>query len=330
MVSPASPAADPAPARPPRRRRRWFPVDGVARIVLTLAACVILAVLVAIFVAMYRDSRLALETFGVALLPSATSPPAEGRENYGALSSIFGTVVSTLIAMLLAVPLSILIATFLVELAPRWLSVPMGTAVELLAAVPSIIYGMFGLFILKPILAEVIEPALKKSWLGATPLFQGPPLGLGMLNAGIILAIMLLPFITAITRDVFRSVPRLLREAAYGLGGTTWEVTRNVTLRYGRRGIVGACLLGLGRAMGETMAVTYVIGNSNEMSLSLLKTSNTIASRMANEFMEATSRPLQLSALIELGFLLLVLSVLVQVLAQVWIVWSTARTEGRA
>src|SRR5262245_59701458 len=218
MAPPAAPAADPAPARPPRRRR-WFPVDGVARVVLTLAACVILAVLAGIFVAMYRDSRLAMETFGLGFLTSARWNPAEGRESYGALSSIFGTVVSTLIAMLLAVPLSILIATFLVELARRWLSVPMGTAVELLAAVPSILYGMFGLFVLKPILAEVIEPALKESWLGATPLFQGPPLGLGMLNAGIILAIMLLPFITAITRDVFRSVPRLMREAAYGLGG---------------------------------------------------------------------------------------------------------------
>ena len=305
-------------------------MDGVARIVLTLAACAILALLAAIFVAMYRDSRLSMETFGLGFLTNSHWNPVEGRENYGALSSIFGTVVSTLIAMLLAVPLSILIATFLVELAPRWLSVPMGTAVELLAAVPSIIYGMFGLFILKPILAEHVEPWLKESWLGGTPFFQGPPLGLGMLNAGIILAIMVLPFITAITRDVFRSVPRLMREAAYGLGGTTWEVTRHVTLRYGRRGIVGACLLGLGRALGETMAVTYVIGNSNEISLSLLKTSNTIASRMANEFMEATSRPLQLSALIHLGFLLLVLSVLVQVLAQAWIAWSASRTEGRA
>jgi phosphate transport system permease protein len=305
-------------------------VDGLARVALTTAACAILVLLAAIFVSMYRDSRLSMETFGWGFLTNSHWNPVEGRENYGALSSIFGTVVSTLIAMLLAVPLSILIATFLVELAPRWLSVPMGTAVELLAAVPSIIYGMFGLFILKPILAEHVEPWLKESWLGGTPFFQGAPLGLGMLNAGIILAIMVLPFITAITRDVFRSVPRLMREAAYGLGGTTWEVTRYVTLRYGRRGIVGACLLGLGRALGETMAVTYVIGNSNEISLSLLKTSNTIASRMANEFMEATSRPLQLSALIHLGFLLLVLSVLVQVLAQAWIAWSAARTEGRA
>jgi phosphate transport system permease protein len=312
-----------------RRRRRRFPVDGVARIVLTTAAAVILVVLVAIFYAMYRDSRLSIDTFGLGFLTSTRWNPVEGRENYGALSSIFGTLVSTLIAMLLAVPLSILIATFLVELAPRWLAVPMGTMIELLAAVPSIIYGMFGLFVLRPILAEHIEPWLKESWLGGTGLFDGAPLGLGMLNAGIILAIMILPFITAITRDVFRSVPRLMRESAYGLGGTTWEVTRYVTLRYGRRGIVGACLLGLGRAMGETMAVTYVIGNSNQISLSLLKTSNTIASRMANEFMEATSRPLQLSALIELGFILLVLSVAVQILAQLWIAWSTARTEGR-
>jgi phosphate transport system permease protein len=305
-------------------------VDGTARVVLTFAACLILVVLAAIFIAMYRDSRLSMETFGLGFLTSRRWNPAEGRENYGALSSIFGTLMSTLLAMLLAVPLSIVIAIFLVELAPRWLSVPMGTAIELLAAVPSIIYGMFGLFILKPILSDTVEPWLKDSWLGSTPLCEGPPLGLGMLNAGLILAIMILPFLTAITRDVFRSVPRLMREAAYGLGGTTWEVTRYVTLRYGRRGIVGACLLALGRAMGETMAVTYVIGNSNEVSLSLFKTSNTIASRMANEFMEATSRPLQLSALVELGFILLILSVVVQVLAQMWIAWSTARTEGRA
>jgi phosphate transport system permease protein len=330
MVPPASPAAE-LPAKP-GRRRRWFPVDGVARVALTLAACVILAVLVAIFVAMYRDSRLSMETFGLGFLTNWHWNPAEGREDYGALSMIYGTVVSSLIAMLLAVPLSILIATFLVELAPRWLSVPMGTAVELLAAVPSIIYGMFGVFILKPILADHIEPWFKRSWLGATPLFAGAPNGQDMLNAGLILAIMILPFVTAITRDVFRSVPRLMREAAYGLGGTTWEVTRNVTLRYGRRGIVGACLLGLGRALGETMAVTYVIGGSNQIYLSLLKPSNTISSRMASEFSEATdpNRALQLSALIELGFLLLVLSVVVQVLAQLWIVWSTARTEGKA
>jgi phosphate transport system permease protein len=315
---------------PARRRRRVFPVDGVARVVLILAACLILAVLVAIFVAMYLDARLSMDTFGWGFLTNSHWNPVEGREDYGALSSIFGTVISTLIAMLLAVPLSILIATFLVELAPRWLSVPMGMGVELLAAVPSIIYGMFGLFILKPILANQIEPWLKESWLGDTPLFQGPPLGLGMLNAGIILAIMILPFITAITRDVLRSVPRLTRESAYGLGATTWEVTRFVTLRYGRAGIVGACLLGLGRAMGETMAVTYVIGNSNQISWSLLKTSNTIASRMANEFMEATSEPLHLSALTELGLLLLVLSVLAQILAQAWIAWAQARTEGRA
>jgi phosphate transport system permease protein len=313
-----------------KRPRRWFPVDGLARAVLSLAACAILAVFVGIFVAMYRDSHLSMETFGLDFLTSKRWNPAEGHETYGALSSIYGTVVSTLLAMVLAVPLSILIAIFLVELAPRWLAAPMGTMIELLAAVPSIIYGMFGLFILKPILAEELGPRIKQSWLGETFLFEGPPLGLGMLNAGLILAIMILPFLTAITRDVFRSVPRLLREAAYGLGGTTWEVTRNVTLRYGRTGIIGAGLLALGRAMGETMAVTYVIGNSNDMSGSLLRQSNTIASRMANEFMEATSRPLQLSALVELGFLLLILSVAVQILARVWISWSMRRTEGRA
>jgi len=323
-------SAPPASTSPTKRRLRWFPTDWVARVTLTTAACAILGVLAAIFIAMYLDSRLSMETFGWGFLTSDRWNPADDRENYGALSSIWGTAVSTFIAMVLAVPVSILIAIFLVELAPGWLSTIMGTIVELLAAVPSIIYGMFGLFVLKPILADYVEPWIASTWLGELPLFQGPPIGVGMLNAGIILAIMILPFITAITRDVFRSVPQMMREAAYGLGGTTWEVTRYVTLPYGRRGIVGACLLALGRAMGETMAVTYVIGNSNEISVSLFRTSNTIASRMANEFMEATSRPLQLSALIELGFILLLLSVLVQILARAWMAWAAARTEGRA
>jgi phosphate transport system permease protein len=304
----------------------------VARVVLAGAACLILVLLVAIFAAMYQGSALSIEKFGWAFVTSADWNPV--TEQYGALSSIYGTVVSTVLAMLLAVPLSLLIALFLVELAPRWLSAPIGMAVELLAAVPSIIYGMWGLFVLAPLLANRVEPWIQGTGLGSLPLFSGPPIGLGMLNASLVLAVMILPFITAISRDVFRSVPRVMREAAYGLGGTTWEVTRYVTLRYGRRGIIGACLLALGRAMGETMAVTYVIGNSNTVpqswrDVSLFATGNTISSKMASEFMEATDRPLQLSALVQLGFILLILSVLAQALAQLWMAWSAARVEGR-
>jgi phosphate transport system permease protein len=326
MPPPTSPSAGQVPDHL-RLRRRWFPVDAVARCVVATAACLIFLVLVAIFVAMYRDSRLSMTTFGWGFIASKEWNPV--TEKYGALSSIYGTVVSTLIAMLLAVPMSILIALFLVELAPRWLSVPIGTAIELLAAVPSIIYGMWGLFVLTPLLSSTVQPWIKKSPVGSWPLFEGPPLGLGMMNAGLVLAVMVLPFITAITRDVFRSVPRAMREAGYGLGATTWEVTRCVTLRYGRQGVLGACLLGMGRALGETMAVTYVIGNSNTISLSLFATGNTISSKMANEFMEATDRPLQLSALVELGFILLVMSLLAQVLAHFWIAWTAARTEGK-
>jgi phosphate transport system permease protein len=324
---PLSTQAAPA-ACSPRRRHRWFPVDGFAHVVLAGAACLILLVLAAIFAAMYRDSQLSIDKFGWGFLTSTHWDPA--REQYGALTSIYGTLVSTLLAMLLAVPLSILIAIFLVELAPFWLALPLGFAIELLAAIPSIIYGMWGLFVLTPLLADTVEPAIQDTWLGALPLFSGPPLGLGLLNAGLVLAVMILPFITAITRDVFHSVPRLMREAAYGLGATTWEVTRKVTLRYGRRGIIGACLLGLGRAMGETMAVAYVIGNSNTISVSLFSSGNTISSKLASEFLEATDSPLQLSALLELGFLLLVLTVLVQILARIWIAWSVAQTEGKA
>jgi phosphate transport system permease protein len=264
-----------------------------------------------------RNSHLSLKEFGWKFLISPEWNPVFSQ--YGALTSIFGTTVSTLIAMLIAMPLGLVIALFLVELAPKRVSGFFGGAIELLAAVPSIIYGMWGLFVFAPFMANTVQPLLGKC-LGFLPLFQGPPLGIGMLTAGIILSLMILPYISSVTRDVFRMVPSMVKEAAYGVGSTTWEATRAVTLRYSLRGIVGAGFLGLGRALGETMAVTFVIGNNHNISASLFSSGNTIASTLANEFTEA-AEPLYLSALIELGLVLFFITLLFQIIAQLWL-WS--------
>jgi phosphate transport system permease protein len=261
------------------------------------------------------NARLSLREFGLGFLFSADWNPV--LEKFGALSSIFGTLVSTLIAMLLAVPLALVTALFLVELAPPALSRIVGAGVELLAAIPSIIYGMWGLFVFAPTLADHVQPKLQGA-LGFLPLFQGPPMGIGMLTAGIILALMILPFICAVSREVFQMVPAVVKESAYGMGATTWEVTRKVTLRYGIQGIIGACFLGLGRAIGETMAVTFVIGNDHRMSASLFEAGNSIASTLANEFTEA-SDPLYLSSLVELGLVLLGITVVIQIAAHLWL-----------
>lgn len=235
-------------------------------------------------------------------------------QEFGAASSIFGTLVSTLIAMFIAVPLSLAISLFLVELAPPRVSRVAGTLIELLAAVPSIIFGMWGLFVFAPFMARYVQPLLGKT-LGFLPLFQGPPMGIGMLTAGIILAFMVLPFISAITRDVFQLVPPVVKESAFGMGATTWEVTYKVTIPYGLVGIIGAVFLGLGRALGETMAATFVIGNAHRLSLSLFAPGNTIASTLANEFSEATE-PLYVSSLVALGLVLYLITYLVQVVSQ--------------
>lgn len=236
---------------------------------------------------------------------------------FGAVSSIYGTIVSTAIAMIIAVPFSIVIALFLVELAPPRISSAIGTAIELLAAIPSIIYGMWGLFVFAPFMSNHVQPALGKAG-GSLPLFKGPPMGIGMLTAGIILAIMVLPFISAVMRDVFKLVPAVVKESAYGLGATTWEVTRQVTIRYGIMGIIGAVFLGLGRAIGETMAVTFVIGNDHSLSASLFAPGNSIASTLANEFAEA-SEPLYLSSLIELGLILFAITFILQIISHYWL-----------
>ena len=242
------------------------------------------------------------------------------NDEFGALIAIYGTVVSSVIALVIAIPLAFGIAIFLTEMCPVWLRRPLGTAVELLAAVPSIIYGMFGLFIFAPLFADYGQPALQ-STLGQMPiigpLFGGAMNGVGMLAAGIVLAFMILPFIAAVMRDVFEIVPPILRESAYGIGCTTWEVVRYVVLPYTQKGVIGGIMLGLGRALGETMAVTFVIGNSHRILPSLFAPGTSIASTLANEFAEAGD--MHLSALFALGFLLFVITFIVLTLAKIMI-----------
>ena len=269
-------------------------------------------VMLAIGLDLFLSSWPALKQFGWRFFFSQEWNPV--LQEFGAGSSIFGTLVSTLIAMFIAVPLSLAIALFLVELAPPRVSRTVGTLIELLAAVPSIIFGMWGLFIFAPFMAHYVQPFLGQT-LGFLPLFQGPPMGIGMLTAGIILAFMVLPFISAITRDVFQLVPPVVKESAFGMGATTWEVTYKVTIPYGLVGIIGAVFLGLGRALGETMAVTFVIGNAHRLSASLFAPGNTIASTLANEFSEATE-PLYVSSLVALGLVLYLITYLVQVVSQ--------------
>lgn len=283
--------------------------------IVTSCAAIVLVIMAGIFIELFRNSRLSMRQFGLGFLVSQVWNPV--TQQFGAASSIFGTLVSTGVAMLLAVPLSLIIALFLVELAHPTVSRFLGGAIEVLAAIPSIIYGMWGLFVFAPFMAKYIQPSLAKIG-GPLPFFQGPPMGIGMLTAGIILALMVLPFVTAVTRDVFQMVPSVVKESAYGMGATTWEVTRKVTLRYGLPGIIGAAFLGLSRAIGETMAITFVIGNDHRISSSLFEAGNSIASTLANEFTEA-SDPIYLSALVELGLALLAITVSVQILAQIWL-----------
>lgn len=279
------------------------------------AAGAVLMVMAGLILELVINARLAIAEFGFGFLASDDWNPV--LQKFGALSSVYGTVVSTLIAMVIAVPLAVIIALFLVELAPPLVARVVGSAIELLAAVPSIIFGMWGLFVFAPFMADHVQPWLAEH-LGFLPLFKGPAMGIGMLTSGIILALMILPFITAVMRDVFTMVPAVVKEAAHGMGSTTWEVTRKVTVRYGAIGLVGALFLGLGRAVGETMAVTFVIGNSHDMSPSLFAAGNSIASTLANEFTEA-SEPLYLSSLVYLGLVLLCLTLAIQAGAQLWL-----------
>ncbi|HVX80512.1 MAG TPA: phosphate ABC transporter permease subunit PstC [Devosiaceae bacterium] len=294
---------------------------------LTLASAVFVVVmLLGVVVSLLVGAWPALEKFGPAFVWTQRWSPV--KEIFGALAPIYGTLVTSLIAMLIGIPVSIGIAIFLTEICPMPLRRPIGVAIELLAGIPSIIYGLWGFFFLAPFLKTTIQPFLIDT-IGNVPvigvLFGGAPYGIGLLTAGIILAIMVLPFITSITRDVFLTVPTLLRESAFGMGMTTWEVVRSIIIPYTRVGLVGGIMLGLGRALGETMAVTFVIGNSHNISPSLLAPSTTISATIANEFTEATS-DLYTSSLIALGLILFVITFGVLAFAK----WLLARTGVEA
>jgi phosphate transport system permease protein len=285
--------------------------DKVFRLLTKTAAIGVLIILGGVMFSLIDGSLPALRTFGLDFLLEQRWNPV--TEKFGALAPIYGTLVTSFIAMLIAVPIGLLIAVFLTELCPMWLRRPIGIAIELLAGIPSIIYGIWGLFVFAPFLQETLQPFLIAT-LGNIPglsvLFAGPPYGIGVLTAGLILAIMVLPFITSISRDVFDAVPPVLKEAAYGVGCTTWEVVRNVVLPYTRVGVIGGVMLGLGRALGETMAVTFVIGNAHKISASLLAPGTTISATIANEFTEAVG-DLYTSSLIALGLILFVITFIV-------------------
>jgi phosphate transport system permease protein len=298
--------------------------DQVFRALTGLSALVLLGVLGSILLVLGWESADAIKTFGWRFLTSTTWDPV--FKQFGALPFIYGTVLSSLLALLQAVPLSIGTAVFLSEMAPSWLRAPVSFLVELLASIPSVVYGLWGIFVLIPWARNYIEPALASAF-GFLPLFQGPKYGVGMLTASMILAVMIVPYITSVTHEVLRAVPTAQREAALALGATKWEMVRMAVLPYGRTGIMGAVMLGLGRAIGETMAVTMVIGNRSEIALSLFAPGNTMASVIANEFSEATY-DLYIQALVEIGLVLLILTVVINALARL-LVWSIAGTEGQ-
>jgi phosphate transport system permease protein len=291
-------------------------VDIVFRVLTRLAALGVLILLGGVIISLIDGSLPALRAFGLDFLIQERWNPV--TEKFGAIAPIYGTLVTSFIAMLIAVPVGLLIAVFLTELCPMWLRRPVGIAIELLAGIPSIIYGIWGLFVFAPFLQETLQPFLITIF-GDIPvlssLFAGPPYGIGMLTAGLILAIMVLPFVTSISRDVFDAVPPVLKEAAYGIGCTTWEVVRHVVLPYTRVGVIGGVMLGLGRALGETMAVTFVIGNAHKISSSLLAPGTTISATIANEFTEAVG-DLYTSSLIALGLILFVITFIVLAIAR--------------
>ncbi|HWI99161.1 MAG TPA: phosphate ABC transporter permease subunit PstC [Burkholderiales bacterium] len=290
-------------------------------------ALLVFSILGAILVSLLAGSTLSLEKYGVAFLWREDWDPV--REQFGALVAIYGTLLTSFIALAIGVPVSFGIALFLTELSPPWLKRPLGTAIELLAAIPSIIYGMWGLFVFTPLFQAHLQPWLIGT-LGGVPglgvLFEGPPLGIGMLTAGLILSIMVIPFITAVMRDVFELVPPMLKESAYALGGTTWEVVWRVVLPFTKVGVVGGIMLGLGRALGETMAVTFVIGNAHRLSASLMAPGNSIASALANEFTEAVG-DLYFASLIELGLILFAITTVVLAASKL-LLSRLARREG--
>ncbi|MGA0533791.1 phosphate ABC transporter permease subunit PstC [Hansschlegelia sp. KR7-227] len=315
--------ADPARSG---RLRRFRIRDGVFHNMTLASAIFVLVMLGGVIISLILGSSLAFSTFGLNFFVTESWNPV--TEKFGALSPIYGTLVTSLIAMLIAVPVGLGIAIFLTELCPPILRRPIGVAIELLAGIPSIIYGIWGLFVFAPILQGTLQPFLI-SVFGPVPflsdVFAGPPYGIGILTAGLILAIMVLPFVTSISRDVFETVPPVLKEAAYGVGCTRWEVVRNVVIPYTRVGVIGGCMLGLGRALGETMAVTFVIGNAHRISGSILAPGTTISASIANEFTEAVG-DLYTSSLIALGLILFIITFFVLAAAR----FMLMRLEKRA
>jgi phosphate transport system permease protein len=302
--------------------------DTAFRYLTRTAALAVLVILSGIIASLIHGSWPALRTFGFGFLVNEMWNPV--TDKFGAIAPIYGTIVTSFIAMLIAVPVGLFIALFLTELCPIWLRRPIGIAIELLAGIPSIIYGIWGLFVFAPYLQQYVQPFLINT-LGEIPgignLFEGPPYGIGILTAGLILAIMVLPFITSISRDVFEAVPPVLKEAAYGVGCTTWEVVRYVVLPYARVGVIGGVMLGLGRALGETMAVTFVIGNAHRISGSILAPGTTISATIANEFTEAVG-DLYTSSLITLGLILFLITFIVLAIARLMLMRIHAHVGG--
>jgi phosphate transport system permease protein len=294
--------------------------DPAFRAVTAFFAVLVLVILGGVIVSLINGAMPALDAFGWRFLATDSWNPV--TEKFGALAPIYGTLVTSAIAMLIGIPVAFGVAVFITELCPVWLKRPLGTVIELLAAIPSIIYGIWGLFVFAPFMQSYVQPAIISTF-GAVPgigaLFDGPPLGIGVLTAGLILGIMVLPFISAVMRDVFETVPAILKESAYGLGATTWEVMWQVVLPYTRVGVVGGIMLGLGRALGETMAVTFVIGNAHRIQSSILAPGTTISATLANEFTEAVGE-LYLSSLFALGFILFVITFIVLAFAKLMLI----------
>jgi phosphate transport system permease protein len=317
-ASPYPPSDRVTPRRPPPERRRVAPwADRLFAVLAQGSAWFTLSLLAAIIVSLLIGAAPAIEEFGLGFLWSTDWDPVQ--EKFGGLVMIYGTLMTSFIALLIAVPVSFGIAIFLTEMSPGWLKRPLGIAIELLAAVPSIVYGMWGLLVFSPVLATYVQKPLQSLFEGVPVLgafVSGPPVGIGLLSAGIILAIMVIPFIASVMRDVFEVTPPMLKESAYGLGATTWEVVSQVVLPYTKAGVVGGIMLGLGRALGETMAVTFVIGNFNQIdSLSLFEAANSITSVLANEFAEA-GEGLHQASLIYLGLVLFFITFVVLTLSK--------------
>ena len=324
MSEPSASAGDDLHAQ---QVRKFWLQDKLFHHTTQLFALVVLAALVGILVSLTIEAWPSIKGFGPSFLwTNIWSVP---DDEYGALAAIYGTVVTSVLALLIAVPISFGIAMFLTETCPQWLRRPLGTAIELLAGIPSIVYGIWGLFVFAPLFAEYVQPPLQ-ALLGDVPMigdwFSGPPIGVGILTASIVLSMMVIPFIASVMRDVFETVPHVLKESAYGIGCTTWEVMRNVVLPYTRVGVIGGIMLGLGRALGETMAVTFVIGNANRINGSLFAPGTSIASTLANEFGEADPG-LHIASLFELGLVLFVITFFVLAISR-WLISRSMGSDG--